>query len=116
MIHCTEEVPVAETEIPSLLLQPLVENAVKHGVASLGEKGLIRVDVLRQGDDMVIRISDNGLGFVAGTAVAGYGLKLTKDRIHLMNEMAGNEQLHLGIESVPQQGTIVRLLFKNWLA
>jgi hypothetical protein len=116
VIHCTEEVPAAETDIPSLLLQPLVENAVKHGVGTLGEKGLIKVDVLRQGDDMMIRISDNGVGFVPGTEVTGYGLKLTKDRIHLLNEMAGTEQIRMRIKSVPQRGTVVELLFKNWLA
>ncbi|AXY73886.1 histidine kinase [Paraflavitalea soli] len=115
IIHCEEALPAAETEIPSLLLQPLAENAVKHGVATLQEKGLIRVEVLRQQDDMVIRISDNGLGFEPGRETTGYGLKLTKDRIRLLNEMAEKEQIQLNITSEAQQGTVVELLFKNWL-
>ncbi len=61
--------------VPSLLLQPLVENAVKHGVATLQKEGSIRVEVLRQGNDLVIRISDNGKGFAPGQETPGYGLK-----------------------------------------
>ncbi len=115
-IHCAADVPVAETEVPSLLLQPLVENAVKHGVATLKENGLIRVEVLRAQQDMIIRISDNGPGFVPGKETTGYGLKLTKDRIALLNEMAGTEQIRMQINIAPGKGPIIELLFKNWLA
>ncbi len=97
VIHCSEEVPVATIEVPSLLLQPLVENAVKHGIAALQEKGLIRVEVLRQGDDLVIQINDNGKGFEPGKETPGYGLKLTRDRIRLLNEMAAEEQVLMTI-------------------
>lgn len=116
VIHCAEEVPVASTEVPSLLLQPLVENAVKHGVAGLQDQGLIRVDVLRQGDNLVIQINDNGKGFEPGKETPGYGLKLTRDRIRLLNEMAAEEQVLMTITSEPQQGAVIELLFKNWLA
>lgn len=116
VVHCAEEVPVATTEVPSLLLQPLVENAVKHGVATLQEKGSIRVEVVRQRNDLVIRISDNGKGFSPGQEMPGYGLKLTRDRIRLLNEMAAEEQVVMTITSEPNQGTVLELLFKNWLA
>ncbi len=115
-IHCSEEVPAATIEVPSLLLQPLVENAVKHGIAALQEKGLIRVEVLRQGDDLVIHINDNGKGFEPGKETPGYGLKLTRDRIRLLNEMTAEEQVLMTITSKPQLGTIIELLFKKWLA
>lgn len=115
-IHCAADVPVAETEVPSLLLQPLVENAVKHGVATLKENGLIRVEVLRAQQDMIIRISDNGPGFVPGKETAGYGLKLTRDRIALLNEIAGKEQIRMQVNSDAGKGTFIELIFKNWLA
>lgn len=116
VIHCSEEVPAATIEVPSLLLQPLVENAVKHGIAALQENGLIRVEVLRQGDDLVIHINDNGKGFEPGKETPGYGLKLTRDRIRLLNEMTAEEQVLMSITSKPQLGTIIELLFKKWLA
>lgn len=116
IIHCAEGLPVAEIEIPSLLLQPLAENAVKHGVATLQEQGIIRVDVLSQQRDMIIRISDNGAGFDAAKETQGYGLKLTRDRIGLLNEMAGTQPILLTIASEPGKGAAIELLFKNWLA
>lgn len=115
-IHCGEDVPMAAVEVPSLLLQPLAENAVKHGVATLQEKGHIEVSVSRRQQDMVIHIRDNGLGFDPGNTPTGYGLKLTQDRIRLLNEMAGQQQLQLSIHSAPGKGTTIELLFKNWLA
>lgn len=115
VIDCADDVPVAEIEVPSLLLQPLAENAVKHGVAALQEKGSIRVEVLRQEANFAVRIIDNGMGFEPGRETPGYGLKLTRDRIRLLNEMAGHEQVRMTIVSKPQKGTVIELLFKNWL-
>jgi hypothetical protein len=115
-IQVAAAMPVAETEVPSLLLQPLAENAVKHGVSTLKENGLIRVEVLQVQKDMVIRIGDNGPGFESGKETTGYGLKLTRDRIALLNEMAGTEQIQMQVNSVSGKGTTIELLFKNWLA
>ncbi len=47
-----------ECGIPALLLQPLVENAVKHGVAGLIEGGTVRLTVLRVGDDVVVAVEN----------------------------------------------------------
>ena len=116
MIHCAEDVPVAEIEVPSLLLQPLAENAVKHGVATLKENGLIQVEVMRMQQDLIIRICDNGPGFDPGKATPGYGLRLTRDRVQLLNDMAAAQQLRMEIRCEPGKGTIIELLFKNWLA
>jgi anti-sigma regulatory factor (Ser/Thr protein kinase)/uncharacterized membrane protein len=115
-IQVAAAMPVSETEIPSLLLQPLAENAVKHGVSTLKENGLIRVEVLQVQKDMVIRISDNGPGFKSGKETTGYGLKLTRDRIALLNELAGTEQIQMHLKSTSGKGIMIELLFKNWLA
>jgi two-component system LytT family sensor kinase len=115
-IQCADEVPVAETAIPSLLLQPLAENAVKHGVSTLQEQGQIRIGITRQGADMLVRISDNGPGFDAVQKQPGYGLKLTRDRIRLLNDMSATTPIILNIISTPGKGATIELLFKNWLA
>lgn len=107
--------PVATAEVPSLLLQPLVENAVKHGISSLHDKGKIEVAVQAKGADMLIKVTDNGGGFDPSQVKSGYGLQLTRDRIRLFNEMAGHEQIILRIDTAPASGTIIELLFKNWL-
>jgi two-component system, LytTR family, sensor kinase len=103
------------TEIPSLLLQPLAENAVKHGVSGLQENGMIQIDFKKDHIDMVATIRDNGHGFAADATTKGYGLKLTKDRIALLNEVLKEQSITLTMNSTPA-GTTVHLLFKNWLS
>jgi two-component sensor histidine kinase len=48
--------------VPSLILQPLVENAVKHGVDKLSDRGKIRIRARREVDRLVLTVSDNGPG------------------------------------------------------
>jgi two-component system LytT family sensor kinase len=48
--------------VPSLILQPLVENAVKHGVDKVADRGKIRIQARREEDRLVLTVSDNGPG------------------------------------------------------
>ncbi|WP_158559305.1 sensor histidine kinase [Deminuibacter soli] len=115
-IDCENAPDTSAVELPSLLLQPLVENAVKHGVSGMGEQGRIQVRFSRQGKDLLVLIQDNGAGFDTAVSGTGYGLKLTHDRIRLLNEMTEGTIITMQVQSAPAQGTIIRLLFKNWLA
>lgn len=53
---------LAEKYLPKLILEPVLENAVKHGLGSVTEKGEIRVSSYLQGKYMVFEIADNGVG------------------------------------------------------
>ncbi|MFL5538080.1 MAG: sensor histidine kinase [Longimicrobiaceae bacterium] len=68
--------------VPSLVLQPLVENAVKHGVGRLKGVGRIRIEARRDGSRVVLRVCDNGPG-MEGDAPAreGVGLRNTRERL-----------------------------------
>ena len=52
---------IYDYSIPKLTLQPLVENAIIHGVADRDD-GYIKVQAVQEGDDLVLRVSDNGCG------------------------------------------------------
>ena len=112
-IKIASEINTETIEIPSLLPQPLVENAVRHGVANLKENGMITVQFCSEKKDLLITISDNGKGFTE-TAKNGYGLKLTTDRINLVNRSLPDQPVKLDIQS-KKEGTIIFLAFKNWL-
>lgn len=58
--HVEED--LLSTQIPRLLIQPLVENAVKHGIEKSRRAGVISLDAYRDKDDVVIEITDNGIG------------------------------------------------------
>jgi two-component sensor histidine kinase len=101
-------------EVPALIFQPLAENAVKHGIASLYEKGKLIIDFKKSSSDIIATIVDNGRGFDTAKDISGYGLKLTKERISLLNMTLKEQQIKLIING-STNGTTVSLVFKNWL-
>jgi LytS/YehU family sensor histidine kinase len=67
--------------MPSLLLQPLVENVVKHGVASRAEPTHALIRAGRRGGRLRLEIEDDGPGLAAGPPAAGIGLANTRARL-----------------------------------
>jgi two-component system LytT family sensor kinase len=74
--------------VPTLILQPLVENAVKHGVANLRGGGRIEVRARREGDHLILSVRDTGPGprpgSEAGATSNGVGLRNTEARLRQM--------------------------------
>jgi two-component system, LytTR family, sensor kinase len=72
--------------VPSFLLQPVVENAVRHGVSDRVEGGCVWVTAARDGDGdaLLLTVEDDGPGFsVDALATGGLGLSATRDRLSL---------------------------------
>ncbi|MGV3561314.1 sensor histidine kinase [Larkinella arboricola] len=113
-IQVDSTINVYETSVPILLLQPLVENAVKHGVALLGEKGSINLTINRSNNTMIVSVTDNGNGFKEDKATSGLGLKLTRDRINLLNKLHSESQITLAIRNAVSSGTQIILTFNQW--
>ncbi len=108
-----EAINPIETEIPTLLLQPLVENAVKHGISGLYEKGILMLLFEKDGNDLRVSVEDNGKGFNTDQPSDGYGLKLTAERIALLNETMKGQHIAMNKHSAAGD-TQIKLLFKNW--
>lgn len=113
-INIDKNINAYDTEIPSLLLQPLVENAVKHGVSVLQDKGIVTLNFTRQQNNMTVNITDNGNGFVVNGGTAGFGLKLTHDRIKLLNEFNKEQAITFEVKKNTPQGANIELIFNNW--
>lgn len=73
---------VLDNTMPPMLLQPLVENSVRHGLASLIEGGEVRVGIHRQNGHLRIEVSDTGIG-MNGSAANGLGVGLANTRLRL---------------------------------
>jgi two-component system LytT family sensor kinase len=82
--------------VPSLILQPLVENAIRHGTSRLAAAGTIRVSAQALGDALVLRVADNGPGMrtPGDGGGAGVGLRNIRSRLHHLYGDAGSLQLN----------------------
>ena len=102
--------------VPSMLLQPLVENSIKHGLAPKIGAGRITIRSVRQNGQTVIDIIDNGVGVgnqqtdrIPG---GGIGLRNVNERLRVI--YGANYQLHL--DSVPGEGTCARVVVPELIA
>ena len=98
--------------LPKLVLQPLVENALYHGIKEKEGQGHIKLSVQKQDTGLVIRIEDDGVGFQAAGDSSqsqlkrgGVGLQNVDQRLKL--HFGDNYQMK--IDSVPSKGTTVEI-------
>jgi signal transduction histidine kinase len=96
--------------VPPLLLQPIVENAIRHGVAPRVEGGEVRVSVHVAGDKLQLLVVDDGPGFADPRAVReGIGLANTRQRLaHLYGDAATVE-----LGNGEQRGASVRIVLPH---
>ena len=81
--------------IPRFLLQPLVENAVKHGIARTVQNGVIEITITQAGRQLQITVHDNGPAFPPGFQM-GYGLKSIEDKLRLLYQGAATFEVQNG--------------------
>jgi two-component system, LytTR family, sensor kinase len=82
---------VLRAAVPEFLLQPLVENALRHGLAKRVTATLLRVEARREGDDLVLSVIDDGPGPVE--AGEGVGLGTTRERLATLYGSRGRLEL-----------------------
>lgn len=121
-LDCTPE--LYDYKIPRLILQPLVENAIKHGLANQHGVKLLRIKIIIRNDKIQISVVDNGSGFdpsqlevintqmsseqnLALSADGSIGLINVYDRIR----MVFGEQGCFNIQSKPGKGSMIRMEF-----
>ncbi|HEX8462863.1 MAG TPA: ATP-binding protein, partial [Segetibacter sp.] len=113
-INIDKELDKDNVEIPVMLLQPFVENAIRHGISALKEKGRVTICFQKLNNNMQVSISDNGKGFDAIKEYSGSGLSLSKSRMALLNTIYKNTPAQLTIDSTTN-GTTVVITLNNWL-
>jgi hypothetical protein len=112
-LHIDDGLEPGNINIPTLLIQPLVENAIKHGAAPLLDKGEIKIAISKQNNDLLLLIKDNGRGFSREQLFSGLGTKLVRERIALLKYE--HLDVDLSFSSNGKDETTVALQFNNWL-
>jgi two-component system, LytTR family, sensor kinase len=106
-VHTAVEPETLEARVPHLVLQPLVENAIRHGIGARLEQGRIEVSAARHDGRLEIEIADNGGGLPEGGAglVEGIGLRNTRARLEQLYGRAHR----LDIVNRAEGGVVARL-------
>ena len=94
VLKIEEDIDADSIEIPSLLLQPYIENAINHGLYNKQDKGFLFINIFEDNNCIYFRIEDNGIGRKAAMELRkknfpshrSMGVKLTEERLRLINE------------------------------
>ncbi|PND36136.1 sensor histidine kinase [Paucibacter aquatile] len=103
---------LAELPVPPLLLQPLVENAIKHGLEPAIAGGLLQISARREGDQLILEVLDHGVGLSAakpGAEAEGTHFGLHQVRARLATQFGDGAGLRLQSLEVPEHGTRARI-------
>jgi len=96
-IHIDPQIAPSKIEIPSMLIQPYVENAIKHGILQASRPGKIRIAVELQYQFLKCTIEDNGIGRLAAsrynsdTEHRSFGSFITRERLDAINAIYQNK-------------------------
>ncbi|MGA7234556.1 MAG: histidine kinase [Bryobacteraceae bacterium] len=101
-IEITADDTALDAAVPHMGLQPIVENAVRHGIGRVAAAGIIRISALRTGQTLIIRVADDGPGLGAADLTEGRGIGLanTRARLHQLYGDAASLQLENGERGV----------------
>jgi LytS/YehU family sensor histidine kinase len=117
----SDEIKNNKVVIPPMLIQPFVENAIEHGLKPLGEGGNLIIRILKNGNNMILEVEDNGLGIDYNDQLSqsekkheSMAIKITEERLSILSKDT-NKQTHLEVfdkkrKDPFERGTIARLI------
>lgn len=113
-IDVAPSIDTSETMIPSMLLQPFVENAIWHGLMPKETHGEVHISIRQSGNVLQITIDDDGIGYENSLKQQKHGhisrgMSLTRDRIALINSIEQNS-IQLSVQQKTTGGTCVEIL------
>jgi two-component system, LytTR family, sensor kinase len=91
-------------QIPRFLIQPIVENAIKHGISKIAGNGVVKIFISEEKENLIIKIHDNGVPF-PDNIFSGYGLKSIQDKLRLLS----GEKASMTINNEPEKAVILCL-------
>jgi LytS/YehU family sensor histidine kinase len=92
--------------VPEFILQPLVENAIRHGIGKRSEEGVIEITAAAANGELMLSVKDNGPGY-ASTSEGGVGLANTRDRLATLF----GEAAKLDVINADGEGTVATVRF-----
>jgi two-component sensor histidine kinase len=106
-LHFSVDVPteLLQAQVPSLILQPMVENAVKHGIAKRVQGGAIRITAFRSNGKLTLSVYNDGPSLPAGSEKAPSGIGISNIRTRLQSLYG--EAFDLGMHNQEPDGVVI---------
>ena len=114
-----ENIDIKNYQIPPMLIQPYIENAIWHGLRYKESGGLLSVSIAKEKDNLAITIQDNGIGRTKSQELKSEnqkkmksrGIKNTQKRLEILEKIY-KKQIHLSIKDVQEngEGTLVEII------
>lgn len=101
VLNVTEKIDPDIARIPPMLIQPFVENAIRHGLMHKTEYGLLRIDILLEKENLLkVIVSDDGIGRVKSAEINQWrpkvhkscAIEVTKERLEIWNKKHGYKE------------------------
>jgi tetratricopeptide (TPR) repeat protein len=120
-IIISDDIKNNKVVIPPMLIQPFVENAIEHGIKPLGEAGKLIIRILKNGNQMVLEVDDNGLGIDYQDRLSkseaqheSMAIKITQERLNIL-EKDTHQKTHFELfdkkkKDPFERGTVARIV------
>ena len=116
-MHVDAQLEPTQIDIPPLLLQPVLENSIRHGFGQDQPNPTLNLRVCKRGNNLIIEITDNGnMEWDTVHKPYRHGLSLTAKRIDVYNEKFEGMQIQMEISYLQGKGTMTIFTFLDWLA
>jgi two-component system, LytTR family, sensor kinase len=113
-VEISSDPAILDAAVPQLVLQPVVENAIRHGIGKSSSAGKVKISAARVNDMLELQVQDDGPGFPSGGSFEnnsstnhGIGLANTRARLQQLH----GEEAHLTIENGQPHGAVVTMVF-----
>ncbi len=100
VIRCSDEIKKSRICIPSMILQPFVENSILHGILPLKNKGKIEINISKEDNHIVFLITDNGVGIEhslkhksSSKDHVSKGMLITKERLNVLKKVHNDPKI-----------------------
>lgn len=112
-VDISPEVEWHEVLVPSMIIQPFLENAIEHGFASINYVGQIKLNIKVKASELIIQVLDNGIGFVESDMSKNNhisrAIQITKDRLYLISKGSKNKTGYF-IKNIEPHGVEIELV------
>jgi LytS/YehU family sensor histidine kinase len=112
----SNELALDEIEVPPMLIQPLLENAIKHGMTSMNKRDQISFEITKNNNDLKCTITNPNFPISGNkTTAGGYGISFTKQRLNHFNKLHPENPIELQ-QFKTDQIFVSQLQFHNWFS